>query len=163
MNGEIFFRHNVINIQSLDTFINIRGRFSHGRKDVYFVRAIGECPDFLKLFAADQIQFLIRSMCDRKLLIEKASRQLDGRNKLFAAKRKTLNLHQELDQMGEKAAALYENLVEGILSQEEYKELQNVRIYRPGSGTRRKNSAKPICRLDASWTGRQSWNSILEN
>ena len=50
MNGEIFFRHNVINIQSLDTFINIRGRFSHGRKDVYFVRAIGECPDFLKLF-----------------------------------------------------------------------------------------------------------------
>lgn len=81
--------------------------------------------DFLKLFAADQIQFLIRSMCDRKLLIEKASRQLDGRNKLFAAKRKTLNLHQELDQVGEKAAALYEDLVEGILSQEEYKELQN--------------------------------------
>ena len=50
MNGEISFRHNVINIQSLDTFINIRGGFSHGRKDVYFVRAIGECPDFLKVF-----------------------------------------------------------------------------------------------------------------
>ena len=50
MNGEISFRHNTINIQSLDTFINIRGAFSHGRKDVYFVRAIGECPDFLKVF-----------------------------------------------------------------------------------------------------------------
>ena len=50
MNGEISFRHNVINMQSLDTFINIRGRFSRGRKDVYFVRAIGECPDFLKVF-----------------------------------------------------------------------------------------------------------------
>ena len=37
-------------MQSLDTFINIRGRFSRGRKDVYFVRAIGECPDFLKVF-----------------------------------------------------------------------------------------------------------------
>ena len=50
MNGEISFRHNVIDIQSLDTFVNIRGGFSHGRKDVYFVRAIGECPDFLKAF-----------------------------------------------------------------------------------------------------------------
>ena len=50
MNGEISFRHNVINIQSLDTFIHIRGGFYHGRKDVYFVRAIGECPDFLKVF-----------------------------------------------------------------------------------------------------------------
>ena len=50
MNGEISFRHNVINIQSLDTFIHIRGGFNQGRKDVYFVRAIGECPDFLKVF-----------------------------------------------------------------------------------------------------------------
>ena len=49
-NAEISFRHNVMPIQSLDTFINIRGRFSRGRKDVYFVRAIGECPDFLKTF-----------------------------------------------------------------------------------------------------------------
>ena len=52
MNGEISFRHNVMTIQSLDTFINIRGGFSLGRKDVYFVRAIGECPDFLKKFKA---------------------------------------------------------------------------------------------------------------
>ena len=50
MSGEISFRHNVMAIQSLDTFVNIRGGFSLGRKDVYFVRAIGECQDFLKTF-----------------------------------------------------------------------------------------------------------------
>lgn len=50
MSSEISFRHNVMTIQSLDTFINIRGGYSLGRKDVYFVRAIGECPDFLKTF-----------------------------------------------------------------------------------------------------------------
>ena len=50
LSGEISFRHNVIAIQSLDSFVNIRGGFSHGRKDVYFVRAVGECPDFLKVF-----------------------------------------------------------------------------------------------------------------
>ena len=50
MSGVISFRHNVMAIQSLDTFVNIRGGFSLGRKDVYFVRAIGECQDFLKTF-----------------------------------------------------------------------------------------------------------------
>ena len=50
LSGEISFRHNVMSIQSLDTFVNIRGGFSLGRKDVYFVRAIGECKDFLKTF-----------------------------------------------------------------------------------------------------------------
>ena len=80
--------------------------------------------DFLKLFAADQIRFLIQSMCDRKILIEKAKRRLDGRNKLYAAKRKTLDLQQRLDKVGEHIASLYEDLAEGVISQEEYKELQ---------------------------------------
>lgn len=80
--------------------------------------------DFLKLFAADQIQFLIRSMCDRKVLIEKAKRQVNGKNKLNAAKRKALQLHQQLEKVGEREASLYENFAEGIISADEYKELQ---------------------------------------
>ena len=63
-------------------------------------------------------------MCDRKILIEKAKRRLDGRNKLYAAKRKTLDLQQRLDKVGEHIASLYEDLAEGVISQEEYKELQ---------------------------------------
>ncbi len=50
MNAKITFRHNVMAVQTLDTFANIRGGFSFGRKDVYFVRAVGECPDFIRTF-----------------------------------------------------------------------------------------------------------------
>ena len=80
--------------------------------------------DFIRLFAADQIQFLIRSMCDRKKLIEKAKRTSRGTSKLYAAKRKAASLGEELDRMEERIAALYEDMSEGTVSQEEYKELQ---------------------------------------
>lgn len=33
-------------VQSPETFVNVRGGFSRGRKDVYFVRAVGESSDF---------------------------------------------------------------------------------------------------------------------
>lgn len=50
LNPEISFRHNVMTVQTPDTFVNIRGGFSSGRKDVYFVRTLGENQDFLKTF-----------------------------------------------------------------------------------------------------------------
>ena len=46
MDGNISFRHNVMAVQSPETFVNVRGGFSRGRKDVYFVRAVGESSDF---------------------------------------------------------------------------------------------------------------------
>ena len=55
MEKEIVYRHNVMNINSLDTFLSIKGGFNGNRRDVYFVRALGCGPDIkTKIIAADQ-------------------------------------------------------------------------------------------------------------
>ena len=36
------YRHNVMNISSIDTFLNIRGAVNNNQRDVYFVRSLGE-------------------------------------------------------------------------------------------------------------------------
>ncbi len=41
MRNEITYRHNIMEIQSIEAFMSIKGGFSHSRRDVYFVRAIG--------------------------------------------------------------------------------------------------------------------------
>ncbi len=45
MEKEITYRHNIMNINSLDTFLSIKGGFHAGKRDVYFVRALGCRPD----------------------------------------------------------------------------------------------------------------------
>lgn len=42
----ISYRHNVITIDSLDTFCSFRGGITGACKDVCFVRALGECSDY---------------------------------------------------------------------------------------------------------------------
>lgn len=95
--------------------------------------------DFIRLFAADQIQFLIRSMCDRKALVEKAKRTAAGRSKLFAAQRRSIRLKAELDALEERTATLYEDLSEGVISQDEYQEL---RLHYNGERERLQNQIK---------------------
>lgn len=46
MNNIVRYRHNAIRIESLDTFAIIKGGFHNGLRDVSFVRALGETPDF---------------------------------------------------------------------------------------------------------------------
>lgn len=41
MGNEITYRHNIMEIQSIEAFMSIKGGFSHSMRDVYFVRAIG--------------------------------------------------------------------------------------------------------------------------
>ena len=41
MEGLIRFRHNVMNVQTISTFENIKGGINNNCKDVYFVRAVG--------------------------------------------------------------------------------------------------------------------------
>lgn len=95
--------------------------------------------DFIRLFAADQIQFLIRSMCDRKALVEKAKRTAAGRSKLFASQRRSIRLKAELDALEERTATLYEDLSEGVISQDEYQEL---RLHYNGERERLQNQIK---------------------
>ena len=42
------YRHNVMNINSINTFMNIKGGLNNGVRDVYFVRALGESADLAK-------------------------------------------------------------------------------------------------------------------
>ena len=42
MGAKITFRHNIMTIESIETFLSIIGGFHNGLRDVYFVRGIGE-------------------------------------------------------------------------------------------------------------------------
>lgn len=46
---KISYRHNVMNINSIDTFLNVKGGYNHNLRDVYFVRGIGEPADMKEL------------------------------------------------------------------------------------------------------------------
>ncbi len=48
MMGRIIYRHNVININSIDTFLSVKGGFNKGLRDVYFVRVLGVVPNIEK-------------------------------------------------------------------------------------------------------------------
>lgn len=44
MNEKVSYRHNVMSINSIDTFLNVKGGFNNNLRDVYFIRGLGE-PD----------------------------------------------------------------------------------------------------------------------
>lgn len=46
--AQISYRHNIMNVDSINTFLNIKGGFNNGVRDVYFVRALGETNDLIK-------------------------------------------------------------------------------------------------------------------
>lgn len=57
MKEKILFRHNIMTINSIQTFVSIRGAFAGNQKDVYFVRAIGEPVDL-----SNQINLIDKQM-----------------------------------------------------------------------------------------------------
>ena len=81
--------------------------------------------DFLKIFVADQIQLLIKSMCNRKEVILAAQRQSKQASALRRADRKAEKLKIQLGQVEDQFTMLYEDLSEGTISTEEYKELKD--------------------------------------
>lgn len=55
MEEKLKYRHNVMNVNSIDTFLNIKGGFYQGRRDVYFVRALGSGRDITQhILSADE-------------------------------------------------------------------------------------------------------------
>ena len=81
--------------------------------------------DFLKMFVADQIQLLIKSMCSRKEMILSDQRQSKQISALRRADWKAEKLKMQLGQVEANITALYENLSEGTISSEEYPELRD--------------------------------------
>ena len=49
--AEIRYRHNVMNINSIKTFLSIKGGFNNNVRDVYFIRAVGEISDLANIIA----------------------------------------------------------------------------------------------------------------
>lgn len=62
----VLYRHNIMNINSIDTFLSVKGGFNNNMRDVYFVRAIGECAGYADKIAA----------ADRRMGIEEANKRL---------------------------------------------------------------------------------------
>lgn len=81
--------------------------------------------DFLKMFVADQIQLLIKSMCSRKEMILSDQRQSKQISALRRADWKAEKLKMQLGQVEANITSLYENLSEGTISSEEYPELRD--------------------------------------
>lgn len=51
MTKEITYRHNVMRINSIESFLNIKSGFHDSRRDVYFVRGIGEPANFMNIIS----------------------------------------------------------------------------------------------------------------
>lgn len=56
MEHVIAYRHNVITMDSLETFCGVHGGITGACRDVYFVRALGECSDFLNVVHQTQLR-----------------------------------------------------------------------------------------------------------
>ncbi len=48
----VTYRHNIMEVGSLEQFFSIRGGFNNRTKDVYFIRALGECAGYPEQVAA---------------------------------------------------------------------------------------------------------------
>jgi uncharacterized ParB-like nuclease family protein len=80
--------------------------------------------DFLKMVVADQIQLLIREMCDRKALLQKSKAEMERTGKVSIFQKKVLRLRFKLEHTEEKLTKLYENFVEGIVTKEDYQDIK---------------------------------------
>lgn len=49
--GKVSYRHNVMRIDSIETFLNVKGGFHHDLRDVYFIRGLGEPERYVEKMA----------------------------------------------------------------------------------------------------------------
>ena len=91
--------------------------------------------NLLKILVMDQIQILIKSMCDRKLLLQKMKSATKGNNIFYKAAAKVRTLECKIAQTEERNTRLYEDYVAGIVDKDDFDmmkeryiwELQNLR------------------------------------
>ena len=91
--------------------------------------------NLLKILVMDQIQILIKSMCDRKLLLQKMKSATKENNIFYKAAEKVRTLERKIAQTEERNTRLYEDYVAGIVDKDDFDmmkeryigELQNLR------------------------------------
>lgn len=76
--------------------------------------------NLLKIVVMDQIQILIKSLCDRKMLLQKLKNDVNEKNVFSQARARIRILEREIKQAEEKNTILYENFVEGIVEKEDF-------------------------------------------
>lgn len=65
MKNKISFRHNIISLNSMESFANIRGGFNGSCRDVYFIRVIGESKNFIESIKLIDKLLKKEANCDR--------------------------------------------------------------------------------------------------
>lgn len=91
--------------------------------------------NLLKILVMDQIQNLIKSMCDRKLLLQKMKNETKENNIFYEAAAKVRILERKIAQAEERNVGLYEDYVAGIVEKDDFdmmkeryiQKLQNLR------------------------------------
>lgn len=76
--------------------------------------------NFLLIIVMDQIRNLIKQLCDKKALAEAVASEDDGDKRIDSLKKSIANTKYQLAETNAKKANLYEDLANGILSQEDY-------------------------------------------
>lgn len=77
--------------------------------------------DYLRIVVMEQIQVLITAVCSRKELLQKVKGGTSGKGALISAENKIQHLMYRLSKSEETRATLYENKVEGIIDEDEYR------------------------------------------
>ncbi len=94
------YRHNIMKINTIQNFVNIRGGLNNNTRDVYFVRAIGEDKD------------LIKNLCEiEKKLTEEAVAKRIAYKRISSLKRLTEIADSDF------YSALYDNLNNGRVAE----------------------------------------------
>ena len=60
------YRHNILNIGSVDAFLNVKGEYNNGIRDVYFIRAVGE-PQNIQSLIEDTDRQMNKEAANNKL------------------------------------------------------------------------------------------------
>lgn len=94
----------------------------NGGKAVCGGRVVYE--DFLKIFVMDQINLLIRSMCDRKKMLDKINTSGGGKNALLSAQKKMMALQVKISETEARKTKLYEDYADGILNADDYQSIR---------------------------------------
>ena len=59
-------RHNILNMGSVDAFLNVKGEYNNGIRDVYFIRAVGE-PQNIQSLIEDTDKQMDKEAANNKL------------------------------------------------------------------------------------------------
>lgn len=76
--------------------------------------------NYLKIIVMDQIQNLIRSICDKKKILNNQSNGNDTNTAIHALKQQIMTLKRKIGQTEERSASLYIDFAEGIIEKTDY-------------------------------------------